>query len=151
MDKKLAVSVITTGKSCSPPCFPHSFEYCISPWTWHPETLSYQCVISRNSTAVTYFIKKQQHWNAKCDRSQCKIRWTHCHGFEKKALGCSYRLIFKQPFLSYIALGLMLVSCCTGMLVFNAELCPSHVIFVLEGQWPRKVVNLLAKHSQDVY
>ena len=73
MNKKLAAWVITTEKSCSQSCFPRSFEYCIFPWTWHPETLSYQCGISRNSTMVTHFIKKQQHWNAKCDRSQCKI------------------------------------------------------------------------------
>ena len=98
MDKKLAAQVITTGKSCSQPCFPRSFEYYIFPWTWHPETLSCQCVISRNSTAVTHFIKKQQHWNAKCVRNQCKIRWTHSHGFEKQALGCSHRLVFKEPF-----------------------------------------------------
>ena len=88
MDYKLAARVITTRKSCSQPCFPR----------WHPETLSYQCVISRNSAAVTHFIKKQQHWNAKCDRSQCKIRWTHSKSFEKQALGCSRRLVFKHPF-----------------------------------------------------
>ena len=64
MDKKLAAWVITTGKSCSQPCFPLYFEYCVFPWTWHPEILSYQCVISRNSTAVTHFIKKQWRWNA---------------------------------------------------------------------------------------
>ena len=98
MDKKLAAWVIKTGKSCSQPYFPRSFECCIFPWTRHPETLSYQCVISRNSTAVTHFIKKQQYRNAKCDRSQCKIRWTHSHGFEKEALGCFRRLVFKQPF-----------------------------------------------------
>ena len=98
MDKKLAAWVITMGKSCSQPCFSRSFEYCILPWTWHPETLSYQCVISRNSTVFTNFTMKQQHWNAKCDCSQCKIRWTHSHGFEKQALRCSPRPVFKQPF-----------------------------------------------------
>ena len=103
MDKKLAAWVITKGKSCSQPCFPRSFEYCIFRWTWHPKKLSYQCVISRNSTAVTQFIKKQQHWNAKCDCSKCK------------------------------------------MFVFNAKLGPSYIRFALEGQWPREVVNLLAK------
>ena len=71
--------------------------------------VSYQCIISRNSTAVTHFIKKQQHWNAKCDRSKCK------------------------------------------MFVFNAKLGPSYVIFAFEGQWPRKVVDLLARQSQDLY
>ena len=96
--KKLAAWVITTEKSCLQPCFPLSFEYCIFPWTWHPETSSYHCVISRNSIAVTHFIKKQWHSNAKSDRSQCKIRWTHSHGFEKQAPGRSRRLVFKQPF-----------------------------------------------------
>ena len=52
--KKLAVWVITTGKSCSEPCFPHCFEYCIVLWTRHLERLSYQSIISRNSTVVTH-------------------------------------------------------------------------------------------------
>ena len=53
-DGKLVVWVITTGKSCLQPCFPCCFGYCIFQWTGHPERLSYQSVISRNSTAVTH-------------------------------------------------------------------------------------------------
>ena len=96
--QKLAAWVITTGKSCLQPCFAHSFEYCFFQSTWHPETLSDQSITSRNSTAVTHFIKKQQLWNAKCNRSQCRIRWTQGDDFEKQAMGCSHRLVFKQPF-----------------------------------------------------
>ena len=73
MDKKLAAWVMTTGKSCLQPCFPRSFEYCILPWTWHPETLSQQCVISRNSTVVTHFIKKQQHWMPSVTAANVKL------------------------------------------------------------------------------
>ena len=54
MDGKLVVWVITTGKSCLQPCFPRYFGYCIFQWTRHPERLSYEGVISRNSTAVTH-------------------------------------------------------------------------------------------------
>ena len=54
MDGKLAVWVITKGKSCLQPCFPRCFGYCIFQGTRHPERLSYQSVISRNSTAVTH-------------------------------------------------------------------------------------------------
>ena len=45
---------ITTGISCLQPCFPRCFGYCIFQWTRRPERLSYQSVISRNSTAVTH-------------------------------------------------------------------------------------------------
>ena len=51
MDGKLVVWVITTGKSCLQLCF----GYCIFQCTRHPETLSYQSVISRNLTAVTHY------------------------------------------------------------------------------------------------
>ena len=44
MDGK--IGCVTTGKSCSQPYFTRSFEYCIFLWTWHPERLSYQSVIS---------------------------------------------------------------------------------------------------------
>ena len=44
---------ITTGKSCLQSCFPRCFGHCIFQWTRRPERLSYQSVISRNSTAVT--------------------------------------------------------------------------------------------------
>ena len=54
MDGKLVVWVITTGKSCLQPCFPRCFGCCIFQWTRHPERLSYQSVISGNSTAVTH-------------------------------------------------------------------------------------------------
>ena len=50
----LCVLYITVGKSCLQPCFPHRFGYCIFQWTRHPEQLSYQSVISRNSTAFTH-------------------------------------------------------------------------------------------------
>ena len=83
----MAAWVITMGISCLQALFSHSFEYCIFPWSWDPETLSYQCIISRNSTAITHFVKKQQHWNARCDSSKCKIRWTHSHGLEKNNWG----------------------------------------------------------------
>ena len=45
---------ITTGLSCLQPCFPRCFGYYIFQWTRRPERLSYQSVISRNSTAVTH-------------------------------------------------------------------------------------------------
>ena len=49
---------------------------------------------------------------------------------------------FLNSLFTYIALGLMRVSCCTGLFVLNTKLGPSYIIFALQGQWPRKVVNL---------
>ena len=54
MDGKIGCVGYKNGKSCSQPCFPCCFEYRIFLWTRHPERLSYQSVISRNSTAVTH-------------------------------------------------------------------------------------------------
>ena len=53
-----------------------------------------QRYIKKLNCGHTLHKEKQQHSNAKCDHSQCKIRWTHGHCFEKQALGYSRTLVF---------------------------------------------------------
>ena len=48
------LKTITMRKSCSEPCFPRCFGSSIFLWTQYPERISYQSIISRNSSAVTH-------------------------------------------------------------------------------------------------
>ena len=48
------LKAITMRKSCLEPCFPRCFGASTFLWTQHPERISYESAISRNSSAVTH-------------------------------------------------------------------------------------------------
>ena len=81
-DEKFGCLGYNNGKILFAALFPRSFEYCIFLWTWHPERLSSQSVISRNSSAVTHcrvitplFYGETTVLDAKCDHSQKDSVW----------------------------------------------------------------------------